>query len=90
KLTAEFEQKWSLIERRLSIIPGKQFIENLSTFLQVNNGFSLSTNMILDELRVNELDPDLLKVLSQIQSFCAGSALTEGQVVESAEVGSDG
>ncbi|MBR7620729.1 AAA family ATPase [Phenylobacterium sp. 20VBR1] len=66
----EFERNWSSIEDRLKIIPGKQFIADLSRHLQDNYSCTITINMMIDDLKISDLDPQLLSVLNQVEEFC--------------------
>lgn len=59
----EFDTIWSNLDRRLRIVAGKDFISALSTKLQQMKGFTLTTNMIVDALKPDEIERDLKDVI---------------------------
>jgi hypothetical protein len=67
-----FEKAWSDFGVRLGMVPGKQFIADLSSALQADYGVAITQNMILEEIKVHQLDTDLVAALRKIDNFCAG------------------
>lgn len=65
-----FDVKWNDLESRFSIIPGKQYISDLSSDLQKTYGTTITENMIFEELRASEFAPELVTVLQTIEDFC--------------------
>jgi hypothetical protein len=65
-----FDKRWRDLAERLKIIPGKQFIADLSAEMQRRWGCSATISMLIEELRADEFDPELSKVLKRIQDFC--------------------
>ena len=73
--TVAVEKDWKDINKRLSMLGGKDFISQLSARLQKRKGFSLTINMLIDEMRPDEIAPDLTLIISQLNTFCSrGSA----------------
>ena len=67
-----FEYAWADLPRRLRIVPGKQFIADVSTELQKAYGTTVTLNMIIDEFRSDELDPEMVMTLGRIDGFVGG------------------
>jgi hypothetical protein len=65
----EFERNWKSIEWRLATISGKDFIAQLSTSLQKNRGFSVTTNMLVDSMRRDEMPNDLTSIIMELDKF---------------------
>lgn len=61
---------WKDLNRRFAIIPGKQFLSDLSARLQADYQTTLTTNMVIDALRKEDLDDELLSLLSRLEAFC--------------------
>jgi hypothetical protein len=70
EVSIEFDATWPDLNRRLRIIPGKDFISALSTRLQQAKGFSLTVNMIMDALAPNEIEQDLKDIVAALNTFC--------------------
>jgi predicted ATPase len=68
--TIRFEKDWSDIDRRLSIIGGKEFIAELSTTLQKRKGFSVTVNMLIEGLLRDEVPKDLVTIMRTLDEFC--------------------
>lgn len=68
--TAEFEKRWAVLQTRLCIVSGKEFIASLSTLFQRKYGMSLTINMLLDQIEPTEIDSDLKEIISELDDFC--------------------
>jgi hypothetical protein len=68
--TIKFEKDWADIDRRLSIIGGKEFIAQLSATLQKTKGFSITVNMLIDGLLRDEVSQDLMSIIRTLDDFC--------------------
>ncbi|TPL09507.1 hypothetical protein FJ938_06815 [Mesorhizobium sp. B2-4-14] len=69
RASERFEAYWADIDKRFSIIPGKEFIAVLSAGLQRDYGVSLTINQIVDEMGQNDVPPDLVDRLSSMTAF---------------------
>ena len=58
-------ERWKTLEGRFDIIPGKLFISQLSGYLQDKYKFSLTITKLVDAIRKEEIDPDLIQILSE-------------------------
>jgi hypothetical protein len=70
--TAEFEKQWAIMETRLCLVSGKDFIASLSTYFQKTYGLSITINMLLDEILREEIDPNLEGIIVELDKFCGG------------------
>lgn len=68
--TVEFEKQWAAVETRLCMVSGKDFIASLSTFFQRKHGLSVTLNMLLDQMRPDEIDADLKGIIGELDQFC--------------------
>ncbi|TPK86655.1 ATP-binding protein [Mesorhizobium sp. B2-4-13] len=69
RASERFEAYWADIDKRFSIIPGKEFIAVLSAGLQRDYGVSLTINQIVDEMGQSDVPPDLVDRLSSMTAF---------------------
>lgn len=75
KLTSvAMDSQWNDIHSRLKIIPGKQFIAALSGYLQEKFGTSITANMLIEGLKRDEIDSELLTLLKRLSRFCNAGA----------------
>ena len=62
---SEFDQDWSKFGSKKRI-GGKQLIIDLNTFFQKKYGFTVSNGAIIDEFDKEEIDPDLIEIVQEI------------------------
>lgn len=60
----------------LRLLPGKEALSRLFERLKSDMGVSLTESMILSQVRIEQIAPDLVEILSAIDVFCN---LTEGR-----------
>ncbi|MCW5705163.1 MAG: hypothetical protein KIT82_21590, partial [Bradyrhizobium sp.] len=65
-----FERGWRDLDTRLTMLPGKEFIAQLSARLQKTKGFSITVNMLVDEMSISEVPADLKAILAKLDDFC--------------------
>jgi hypothetical protein len=70
---SEFNQKWDELETRLTIVPGKDVLRTLRTYLQDHLGVSLTDARILDAIHREEIPGDLRDLLHEIDAFRTSS-----------------
>lgn len=66
---ARLDRRWSNLEQRLMIVPGKEFIAAISGTLQRDHGVSLTIHQILDEMTAEEVDGELVSQLQSLATF---------------------
>ena len=66
----KFEKAWSSVDHRLRVLPGKKFIGSLSAALQEKYSFSITENMLIEEMKMIDVDPELAEALAKIDAFC--------------------
>lgn len=69
EVNESFERLWSSQETILKIVPGKDFLANLNTYLQENYGITISVSSIIDEFDKQDLPGELLSILNTIKDF---------------------
>ena len=65
----EFDCGWKDLDSRLKLVPGKEFIAALSGSLQREFGTTVTTHQLVDDMRHEEIDPDLGAQLSGLSEF---------------------
>jgi hypothetical protein len=66
----QLDNDWKDLDKRLTLISGKEFISKLSTSLQRRKGFSVTTPMLIEGLSRAEIGGDLAQVIDVLDSFC--------------------
>jgi hypothetical protein len=61
-------ERWQTREGRLSVVSGKQVFAELSAWSQQQFGVSLSAAVIAHELRASEVPPEMVEVISAMES----------------------
>jgi energy-coupling factor transporter ATP-binding protein EcfA2 len=64
-----FENKWSDIETRMEIVPGKEVLRDFRSEIQRIYGVSITDNKIIDEFKKNEIPNDILLLLEVLEEF---------------------
>jgi hypothetical protein len=72
-ITAEttkwFESKWSKLESRLEIVPGKETLSTLRGILQDRYAVSLTESRIIRSFKEDEIPQDLLLLLRDLENY---------------------
>lgn len=65
----EFEEKWSKLDSRMTIVPGKAVLKALRDQVQDDLGVNMTLFQIVDEFRPEEIQSDLLCVIMSLEAF---------------------
>lgn len=65
----EFEELWQLLENRLKLIPGKEFISALNQYLQDKYSISISYTSIIDNTSNASFPAEVKSLLNKIDTF---------------------
>jgi hypothetical protein len=65
----EYEKMWNNIEQRLLMVPGKEIIGSLNTYLQEKYGINISTRLIVDSFLRGEVPEEMINLISLIDKF---------------------
>lgn len=68
-----FDQKWSNIERRMEIVPGKMVLGALRAAIAGAYGVTLTDHRIVSEFHPDEIPEDLLDLLQRLDRYRAAS-----------------
>lgn len=64
-----FESKWTALETRLEIVPGKEILRKLRAFIHDRWSVSLSDLRIIDEFRPAEIPSDMVDLLTTLEAY---------------------
>lgn len=65
----KFESSWSSIEKRLTILPGKEILSRLNEYLQTNYKFTISISEIINNAEESEIDKDFKELIKRMEGF---------------------
>lgn len=71
---AEFDESWQDIARRCLIVPGKDTLAAINTYLQENYQVTVSPLFIIHCFRRNELPTEMVELIRQIDQFARAVA----------------
>jgi energy-coupling factor transporter ATP-binding protein EcfA2 len=69
KLMYEFEKIWKNHEDRLLIVPGKEVLSALNTYLQDKYGVTISPALIVNNFKQDEIPSEMVKLIEEIDDF---------------------
>jgi hypothetical protein len=61
--------RWSTLDSRLTLLPGKMTLRRLREKLSADFGISLSDARIVDALRRDEIAEDIVSLMTEIDQF---------------------
>lgn len=65
----EFERRWSTLEGRLTIVPGKVVLQDLRDKISNSYGVSLTNSRIIGAMKDSEIPSDLKDLLEKLEAF---------------------
>lgn len=65
----ELEQRWSSLDEKLKIVPGKLVLSELNSTLQAMYGVSVTTNAIVAAMRISEIPADMAILVQELAAF---------------------
>ena len=68
---AWFDQRWSTLEGRLSVLPGKRVLSALNAHLQQKHNVTITARRIVSVMRANEIPSELVKLLNGLDRMLA-------------------
>lgn len=72
RLMKEYDEEWKSLQCRLKLVPGKEVFAALNTYLQDKLGVTLTSTLIIDNFRREELDSQLVELFQAIHAFTQG------------------
>lgn len=67
----KFDEQWRDSGRKLTLVPGKEFLSLFNTRVQASYSVSLTELMIVDSLSVESMDSEFRDTLRSLDEFCA-------------------
>jgi hypothetical protein len=71
KELASFEQKWSTLEGRLKLIPGKDALSFVNAELQTRYKINVTNTAIIDAMHVSEVPDEVRELVQRLDVFAA-------------------
>jgi energy-coupling factor transporter ATP-binding protein EcfA2 len=68
-IVSQFESEWTLFERRVEMVPGKEVLRIVRDEIQVKYAVTLTNYRIIESLRRGEVPSDLVTLLTQLEDF---------------------
>jgi energy-coupling factor transporter ATP-binding protein EcfA2 len=68
-LMAEYDNAWNDAQQRLMLIPGKDTLAALNTYLQNTYKISITPTLIVDSFKPDEVAEDMVKLIELIDDF---------------------
>ena len=65
----EYDGCWSNIWERLKLVPGKETFAKLNKWLQEAYGVTISTTLVIECFRKDEIDPEMVELVDLIDKF---------------------
>ncbi|MGH8807326.1 MAG: hypothetical protein ACREX0_05545, partial [Noviherbaspirillum sp.] len=64
-----FEKKWADLSTRMEIVPGKQVLKLLRSYVDEKWGITLTDVKIIDEFHHDEIPHDLTRLLHRLEQY---------------------
>ena len=64
-----FDEKWSRLETRMEIVPGKDVLRRLRDVIQTKYSVNLTDNKLIDEIHISEVPDDLKNLLTKLEAY---------------------
>lgn len=69
KLMEEYDAEWIDLDKRLRLVPGKETFAALNTYLQEHLGVTLTSTVVIDSFKKENIDPELIDLFETIDKF---------------------
>lgn len=70
-ILGDFERDWASLDRRLCMVPGKEILATLNSRLQADYSVTLTPNVIIDAMRVEEIPEEMAQLINDLELFTA-------------------
>ena len=71
-LLASFDRDWGDLCRRLEIVPGKEILSRLNSFLQATYDVTVTPALIIDSMTPQEIPDEMRGIVLDLQAFARG------------------
>ena len=65
----EFDEKWGRFDARMRLVPGKEVLSALNTYLQSSLKLALSANALVESFARSEIPPSLIALLHTLDEM---------------------
>ena len=69
QLLDNFDRAWTNLESRLTVVPGKELLSSINEYLQTEYSITLSHNVIITCMTIEEIPNDIVSLLGRLESF---------------------
>jgi hypothetical protein len=69
RLMSEFDGQWRVAEQRRLLVPGKEALANLNSYLQEKYGVSISASLIVECFGKEDVDDEMFSLIDQLEEF---------------------
>lgn len=73
ELMREFDADRQDVRRRILIVPGKDALAKLNEYLQNTYEVSISSSLIVECFRKDDIPPEIAQLVQEIEDFCKRS-----------------
>ena len=69
QLLAAFDDKWGDLNTRLDMVPGKEVLSRLNTYLQKAYGVTVTPMLIIDSMKDADVSDEMKAMILSLQEF---------------------
>jgi AAA15 family ATPase/GTPase len=69
RLMTEYDEMWKYLDQRLLMIPGKDVLASLNSYLQDTYGITITPTLIVDSFLAEEIDPEMIELVELVDKF---------------------
>jgi energy-coupling factor transporter ATP-binding protein EcfA2 len=73
QLLAVFDEKWTSLQTRIELVPGKEVLSRLNSRLQEACGISITPTLIIDAMTESEVPEEIRLLVQSLDNFAKGS-----------------
>jgi energy-coupling factor transporter ATP-binding protein EcfA2 len=76
QLLYAFDELWKELNSRLNIVPGKEVLARLNTYLQNTYAVTITPNLIIEAMTKSEIPEEIKYIVSLLDMFAKGNTLS--------------
>ena len=69
RLMAQYDSEWNDFQKRLTLVPGKDVLASLNSYLQTNYGITVSLSLIIDCFSKTEIPKEMAEIIDKIDQL---------------------